>query len=254
MRLIESFKIAFSMYSSIPMPYADWNKQNMKYAICFFPLVGILIGLLQWFWSWISKTASIGVVLSAVVFTLIPFFITGGIHMDGFCDTVDALSSHQTTERKLEILKDSHTGAFAIMGCVVYFLLCFALWSELQFDTTVILILGVGYVLSRSLSGFSVVGFRCAKNSGLLASFSETAQKRNVKIAMGILIVICMTAMLLLDICLGFAAIVAAYLTFFYYRVMSYRQFGGTTGDLAGYFLQICEISMLGAIVIAQKC
>ena len=40
--------------------------------------------------------------------------------MDGFADTVDALSSCQTRERKLEILKDPHTGAFAVIGCCLY--------------------------------------------------------------------------------------------------------------------------------------
>lgn len=42
-----------------------------------------------------------------------------------FCDTTDALSSHQPRERKLEILKDSHTGAFAVIWCAVYFILYF---------------------------------------------------------------------------------------------------------------------------------
>ena len=37
---------------------------------------------------------------------LIPVFITGGIHLDGFLDTQDALSSWQTKERRLEILKE----------------------------------------------------------------------------------------------------------------------------------------------------
>ena len=41
-----SFKIAFSMYSKIPMPKTDWNKKNMKYAMCFFPMVGAAIGII----------------------------------------------------------------------------------------------------------------------------------------------------------------------------------------------------------------
>ena len=36
--------------------------------------------------------------------------------MDGFCDTCDALASHQDRARKLEILKDSRVGAFAVLG------------------------------------------------------------------------------------------------------------------------------------------
>ena len=56
------------------------------------------------------------------VFVLIPpVLVTGGIHLDGFLDTADALSSWQPWEKKLEILKDSHAGAFAIiMGCAYF--------------------------------------------------------------------------------------------------------------------------------------
>ena len=42
--LYESLVIAFSTYSSIPMPRVDWNDENMKYTICFFPLIGAVIG------------------------------------------------------------------------------------------------------------------------------------------------------------------------------------------------------------------
>ena len=40
--------------------------------------------------------------------------------------------------------------------------------------------------------------------------------------------------------------------SFVYYRNFAYKTFGGITGDLAGYFLQICEISMLGVIVLCD--
>ena len=36
--------IALSMYSKIPVPQAEWNERNMRYALCFFPLVGAIIG------------------------------------------------------------------------------------------------------------------------------------------------------------------------------------------------------------------
>ena len=42
--LWNNFKVAFSMFSKIPMPRADWTEENMKYMICFFPFVGTVIG------------------------------------------------------------------------------------------------------------------------------------------------------------------------------------------------------------------
>ena len=35
--LWNNFKVAFAMFSKIPMPRADWTKENMKYMFCFFP-------------------------------------------------------------------------------------------------------------------------------------------------------------------------------------------------------------------------
>ena len=55
----------------------------------------------------------------AVILTVIPVFVTGGIHVDGLLDTSDALSSWQERTRRLEILKDSHAGAFAIITACV---------------------------------------------------------------------------------------------------------------------------------------
>ena len=46
--------------------------------------------------------------------------------------------------------------------------------------------------------------------------------------------------------------ILAALLVFFHYERMSRKQFGGTTGDLAGYFLQICELAMLAGAVLSR--
>ena len=32
------------MYSKIPMPQSEWTKENMRYVMCFFPLIGVVIG------------------------------------------------------------------------------------------------------------------------------------------------------------------------------------------------------------------
>ena len=47
MRLLNSLAIAISMYSKIPVPTVDWNEKNIKYAMCFFPVVGVITGILQ---------------------------------------------------------------------------------------------------------------------------------------------------------------------------------------------------------------
>lgn len=246
-----SFKIAFSMYSKIPMPKTDWNKQSMKYAMCFFPLVGSAIGLIVLASYMVCYKLAVGDILRTSILTILPVLITGGIHLDGFVDTMDAINSYQPVERKLEILKDSHIGAFALISCVVYFIIDFGAWSEISGEA--LLILCIGFMLSRALSGLSIVTFPCAKKSGLAASFSDAAQKNMVKLTMYFYIALCITAMLCINLVLGSICIISAFLIFIYYKYMSIKKFSGITGDLAGYFLQMCELCMLISIVVSQK-
>ena len=237
------------------MPRADWEKENMKYAMCFFPWVGAVIGACVYLWCRFAGNIPVGSILYAAVLTLIPIFITGGIHLDGLLDTADALSSWQTRERRLEILKDSHTGAFAIITCCMYFIAYFGFSSELFEMQRIegIGVIAIGFFLSRCLSGFSVTAFPCAKDSGLAATFANGADKKRagkVLIVEGILAI---AVMIWVSIPLGIAALVAALLTFWWYHHMSVEKFGGITGDLAGCFLQVCELMILVAVVVVEK-
>lgn len=239
------------MYSTIPMPYADWKKENMKYAMCFFPIIGVVIGALVFLWSKALFYLPFEGQFSTSVYLLIPIIVTGGIHLDGFLDTMDALSSHQTRERKLEILKDPHTGAFAIITGIAYYIGAFGIWSEVSEASAGVL--AVGFVLSRALSGLSIVTFPLAKNSGLAATFSEGAHKKKVRVTMICYVTLCIIVMLRLQVWLGIAAIVSAGAVFLHYRHICNKEFGGMTGDLAGYFLQVCELSMAAAVIIVEN-
>ena len=42
--LLSSCVIAFSTYSRIPMPQAEWNEKTMRHTLAFFPLVGAAVG------------------------------------------------------------------------------------------------------------------------------------------------------------------------------------------------------------------
>ena len=104
--LWNSFKAAFAMFSKIPMPMVDWKKENIKYMMCFFPFVGTAIGILTWLAGGVLGVhVALEPFFLAVILTVIPVFITGGIHVDGLLDTSDALSSWQERTRRLEILK-----------------------------------------------------------------------------------------------------------------------------------------------------
>lgn len=249
--LFESMLIAFSMYSKIPMPKVEWNDKNMKYAMCFFPVIGVVIGVCVQIIGTLLIKSTFGSLFFSVIMTLLPIMITGGIHLDGFLDTIDALSSWGDKEKKLQILKDSNSGAFAIIGMGCYLLCNIALWSEASVE--MLPLISCGYVLSRALSGYSVVTFQTAKNSGLAKTFQDTAQKNRVKMTMYCWIMISTSCMLAYNFKSAISLFVAGALFFQYYKRLCKKQFGGITGDLAGYFLQVFELLMLGVIVLGTR-
>ncbi|MCI8852033.1 MAG: adenosylcobinamide-GDP ribazoletransferase [Lachnospiraceae bacterium] len=250
-RLWNSFKIAFAMYSRIPMLRAEWTRENMRYVMCFFPLIGVVIGVLQYGWSFLGPLLCQGTLLISAGYVLIPVAVTGGIHLDGFLDTADALSSYQPMERRLEILKDSHAGAFAIIVGISYFLLSLGVFSELGREE--LGVLAGGYVLSRALSGLAVVSFPCAKNTGLVAMFSDAAQKARVRAVMVLFILAGSIWVCAVQPRYGVAVLLGAAGTFGHYYHMSKKNFGGITGDLAGYFVQVCELVMAAFVLIAAR-
>lgn len=253
MTFLRSVSLAFSMFSRIPMPRTDWNKKNMRYMMCAFPLVGCAVGLAVWLWWRLSLLLGLGAALRAAGLALLPVAVTGAVHLDGFCDTVDALASHASAERKREILKDPHTGAFAVIWVCAYLLFYFALCSELAPTREAILLYALGFVLSRCLSGLSVVLFPAVGGEGLLSTFRASAEKR---VTVAILVALALVTGLLMTLLLPPAGVLlplAALLCLACLYRTARGSFGGMSGDLAGWFLQLCELAMLGVLILIQK-
>ena len=249
MNLLKTIAVAFSMFSSLPMPQFKWDKDSMRYSLCAFPLIGAVIGLAGWLWIHAADYFQVPELFKGTVLCLIPTLITGGIHLDGYVDTCDALASFAPGERRLEILKDPHIGAFAAIRLCCYFFLYAALWICLPRYRFFPILLS--FVLSRTLSALGVTTFPLAKNTGLAHTFAEAADKKRTLIFLGFMAVL---LSILLPICgwCGLGMACAAWLVFLYFRRMCVRQFGGLTGDLSGWFLIQAEKWMLIALVAVE--
>lgn len=250
MRQVNSFLVAFSMYSRIPVPQPDWERSSMDYVMCYFPFVGTVIGALAWLCFQGGRLLGLSPLLLGAVLTALPLWISGGIHMDGYMDTRDALASCGDKEKKLAILKDSHTGAFAVMGCGLYLLLSFGAWCAVK-PGQGLLCVCLGYTVSRTLSGLSVLCFPKAKKSGsYVTMFAKRASKGRAVLFLALLLVLEGGLLLWLGGWRGGLSAAAAAAVFGWYYYMSRKQFGGITGDLAGYFVQLCELAVLLAMAV----
>ncbi|MBQ5674292.1 MAG: adenosylcobinamide-GDP ribazoletransferase [Lachnospiraceae bacterium] len=249
MSVIKSFFIAFSLYSKIPVPQFEWKKEDMKYTLIFFPFVGAVIGGLIWLWWWIAGMCDMEKITYVLIGTVIPLIITGGFHVDGYMDTMDALNSYKPREEKLRILKDSHIGAFSVIMLLVLYLQYIAMFASIK-DEKSIIVFVMGFFLSRVLSAIGVVTIPSARNDGLLFTFASAAHRKIVKSILYIMLVTCVAIMLAVSLKAGIGAVLMAVIIFWYYKKKMMKEFGGITGDTAGWFVSVCECAMAYGVVI----
>ena len=246
-----SFWSAVAMYSRLPAVRADWKPENRKYALCFFPVVGVVTGLLLYGWFSITVQFPIQRFLYAVIAALLPLFVTGGIHMDGFMDVCDARACLGDRKRQLAVMKDPNVGAFAVIFTIVYIMLQTGCFYQAYAGKAVI-VAACGYVISRALSGLAAVTMKNARGEGSLMAFSEPANQRLTVFVELLWILSGAGVMLYTDVVLGLCTVLAAIFVYGYYGISSYRRFGGITGDLEGYFVELVELVML--VVVAVWC
>ena len=186
----------------------------------------------------------------------IPILITGGIHLDGYMDTMDALHSYRGREEKLRILKDPHIGAFSVITLLIYYLLDLGCLSEIT-DRNTALLFACCFILSRILSAMSCVWFPNAKKEGSLYSFSEGAsQDEKVLLHVRLILLLEFTLvcglLLFLHLPIGILIIIVSLSVYCFYYYKAIKEFGGITGDLAGWFLCLCELFCVLFIVIGE--
>ena len=238
---LETIAVGLSLFSAIPTPRFEWNEKNMRYLLLVFPLVGVIIGVTCLVWDMICDYFGLPALVRGAGFTLIPVWLSGGFHLDGYVDTCDALASHGDHAKKAQILRDPHIGAFAAIRIGAYFVLMLAVWSALpESDDISMISMILIFAISRILSGLAVVTFERTPERDLLHVFYDYADEKKVRVILIIADVI-VTVIFSLTGWAGICMAICAHLVFFYYHRMSMREFGGVSGDQAGWFLVQAE-------------
>ncbi len=251
MDLLRAIVMAFSLFSTIPMPTIQWDERNMRFMMAAFPLVGAVIGLLVWGWQLLAQALGLGTMLTGAGYTLIPIVVTGGIHMDGFADVMDAQSSHASPEQRQRIMRDPHIGAFATIAVTSYLIAYFALACEIPAQRLVPL--ACIPVISRCLSGLATVSFRTASDQGMLASEQTSARTGVVRTVLAAVLAIAFSIMVTSAPCVSIAMLMSAVGVLVWVKWLADKYYGGMSGDLAGFYLQTAELAMLACIAIVGR-
>ena len=157
MKLLTGFLMTWGNFCSLPCPVKRWDDNCKSLMLGFLPTIGLVIGLL-WAGIYVGLVyLSFPFLVVSFILAFLPFSLCGFMHMDGFMDCSDAIMSRRPLEEKQRILKDTHTGAFAVISAVFMILGYFAFIStaaSMGMDFVNIVIITV---LSRSIAGLEVL-------------------------------------------------------------------------------------------------
>ncbi|MCI7504956.1 MAG: adenosylcobinamide-GDP ribazoletransferase, partial [Coriobacteriaceae bacterium] len=170
-----SVAMAFMTFSRIPMPHVEWEERSMRYLLAAFPLVGVVVALVCALWANLAAVLGFAPLVLAAGLVAIPLLVTGGIHLDGFCDVSDALSSHAEPERKCRIMKDPHVGAFSVMSVGLYLIVYVAVCSDLSLDVRSLACMCAIYPMERCLSGLLCLLNPKNSSDGMVSLFKKSA-------------------------------------------------------------------------------
>ncbi|MNI31355.1 Cobalamin synthase [compost metagenome] len=122
---------AFQFLSRFPVKAElDFTPELLRRSAKYYPLVGAAIGLIVGIIGIVSNMV-LPSLPSAVMMLIVWVWLTGGLHLDGWMDSADALLSYRSREKMLEIMKDSHVGAMGVLACVLLLMFKMTLISSL---------------------------------------------------------------------------------------------------------------------------
>ena len=239
---IYGFFMAWGMFLALPCPLKLWDEKARSKMICCLPLVGFVVGgvwvLAAYLGRFLPRSAA-GLLIAAA-----PWLTTGFLHLDGFMDVCDAVLSRRDLPRRQEILKDSHCGAFAVIGMV---LLALSQWSVAMAGERVPLLpLLVIPVASRACAALAVLTLRPMHTS----QYAAMTGKKTPYAAFAAVV---MAAAVMAPLALwgSFAPLAAAV---GYWLAVWYadRQLGGMSGDVSGFALTLGELCGLAVLTLVR--
>lgn len=239
---------AFTALTRLPIwKIKQVPKEHYERIIYYWPVVG-----------WLTGPLTAGVILGMGYFMpVLPavaigfgarILLTGGMHEDGLMDFFDGFGGGHTKERTLEIMKDSHTGAFAVIGFVTYAAIWIGLLGSMPLKAAALAVM-IGDPISKFV----------ASNLPRLLQYARTEAQAKMgvvyeKPSIGLFVLGAHFGLLPITqwASMGWWMLLFSAVTFFFLVWMMKRKIGGYTGDCCGATFLLCEIAGFMSIWIMR--
>jgi cobalamin 5'-phosphate synthase/cobalamin synthase len=236
-KILEGFALSLNMLSIIPFFKVHTFFRGINgYAVMFYPVVGFLLGTIL-YGVFLSLESHIPKEHLGVIVFALWVLLSGGLHLDGFCDTIDGLFVKK--EKALLVMKDSHIGGMGmIFGGVFLILKASSLMSFESFY-----LLPYILMLSRFNASLAIYFYPYISKGGIgEMAKAEFTQKQLFFIsvvvlgfAMWISLMLFITSLLVLFVC----------------GRLFVKRYGGFSGDMYGFVIEVSELILLNVALVA---
>lgn len=244
MRLIKAFLMSAGMFSIFPVPKNTYNKSYAPLVIPNLPVIGLLIGLTWYAVAILLTDSSVPQILQAAAITLVPYILSGFLHIDGYMDTSDAILSRRNLDERRRILKDSHIGSFAAVMLMCLFLIQFCSAYTIVTRSRYLSALIFIPTISRGVTGVALLNLKPISNTGLAADLRANTRPIHTLAVLIITAAGFIYALIFEEIIILIplaVTLLAAVLTAIYVN----RKLRGISGDLCGCIITVGEVAGL---------
>ncbi|MFZ5943605.1 MAG: adenosylcobinamide-GDP ribazoletransferase [Bacillota bacterium] len=229
--------IALQFMTRIPLGGVKLNITEEEFggSSRFFPVVGLIIGIILFLIAKISSVFMSPLVVGALI-VVADIILTGGIHLEGFMDTMDGMLSARPKEKVLEIMKDSRVGAHSVVAVFSLLILKYSIIISLLNGNLIVGLLLMP-VISRWVMLYGITFYPYAREKGLGKIFWENTTKNSWYILTGILLF----TLALLDF-RYLMAMAITYLVLLTPMIKTSDLLNGLTGDIYGAINEVSQV------------
>lgn len=238
MKILESIVVAFQFLTRLYLPInVEWDTANLRRSLMWFGFVGAFIGVILAGAMTLFNRLDLIPAVSAIIILLIWIFITGGMHIDGISDMADGFFSMRDKEKTLEIMKDSHIGAFGVITIVFLLLIKFEMLKEFIIIEKNVCLLILPPTIARIAAGLVLSFYETTKKSGLGYTFHSSDPR--IFWAIGFVVTLIISSILNIKslIFIGIAILASNLMA-----LWAKKKIGGLNGDIYGAIVETVEV------------
>ena len=236
---------AFSFLTIIPLRRGDGGKTDLGRSMAVFPLIGLLLGAMlvgvDYTLTPIFDERLVNIILIALL-----AFVTGGLHLDGFMDTMDGIAGSRDKKKILEIMRDSRTGAMGAMAVVLLLMIKWEALNSIDNATKVAALLLMPMIGRYAMTELAYMAPYARDSEGIGRPFTEGLTITALIFSAATVFV----AAFIFNEITGVITLITVALMVFVWSIYFKRKLGGITGDVLGALNETTEVLVLILFVV----